>query len=180
MKYLLLLLSLLYFAPGFSQMEELKIYWNEDRLLTWEDFQGPPDSKVPFHASTSSGIGFSWSMKSSKEGTEFKYEITNSFNPDRSWVKEGKESEHLLAHEQLHFDISELHARKFRKELKAYKITKSIKQDLNTIYTKNERARQKMQRSFDSETKHSQNKEAQEKWQTFIASELNRLEAFAL
>lgn len=167
-------------ALGFSQKDDNKIPYEEDRMLVWDDFKGAADPGKPFQASTNSGISFSWSLKSSKEGSEFIYEVVCSFHLDLSWVKEGSRNDHLLAHEQLHFDITELHAREFRKALKHYQVNENVKKDLNRLYKKNEQARRKMQRDFDAETRHSQDKQAQERWQETIQTALAELHEFSL
>lgn len=174
MQNMLFCLFLCSFSFSFGQHKEEKIIWEEDRKLSWIDFQGKPDHKVPFHANTSSGILYSWSLRTSGDDQEFLYEVVTGFYPGSSWVKEGKESDHLLAHEQLHFDITELHARKLREALAKYKLGKNPKRELEALYNKINRDRGQMQKKFDAETRHSQNKEAQAKWQSFIRSALQQ------
>lgn len=180
MQKIFVCLLFLFTAVGYSQKADNKIPYQENRKLVWDDFKGTPDPGKPFQASTNSGISFSWSLKSSEKGSEFVYGVICSFHPDLSWVKEASHSDHLLAHEQLHFDITELHAREFRKALENYQVREAIKKDLDRLYKKNEQARQKMQRDFDAETKHSQNKQAQEKWQEKIQTSLEDLREYAL
>ncbi|UJH92241.1 DUF922 domain-containing Zn-dependent protease [Antarcticibacterium sp. 1MA-6-2] len=90
-------------------------------------------------------------------------------------------SDYLLSHEQLHFDITELHARKLRKHLSHLSIdqlSKKPKEVLNSFYTKVEKERAAMQLQYDRETKHSLNKEAEAKWQLFVKEELQKLEDY--
>ena len=114
-----------------AQLPENRHIWRE-QPLQWEDFQDTPDAANPFHANTSSGLSYSWSLKTSIKGSELNYQVESFFNPDLSWVKPGKESLHLLAHEQLHFDITELHARKLRAAMEAFEVgkAKDVKQRL--------------------------------------------------
>ena len=56
------------------------------------------------------------------------------FYPDKSWVIKEQSSEHILNHEQLHFDITELHARKFRKQLSTLKVSNSIRAQLQAMH----------------------------------------------
>ncbi len=111
---------------------------------------------------------------------DFQYEVQSNFYPGNSWVKPDKKDAYLLAHEQLHFDISELHARKLRKALEEYKLTKNVKQDLQKIYKTIETERHEMQQKFDQESRHSMQKDAEEKWQRFVRAELEKYEDFAL
>lgn len=162
------------------QAQDQRISWSEASPLVWNDFKAAPDFDSRFNASTSSGIAFSWSYRSEGSADHFEYDISNFFNPQESWVKPGSKSDHLLKHENLHFDISELHARRFRKLISQYTITKNIKADLNRLYQQSEHARQQMQRKFDKETRHSIDQEAQANWETYIAKELEKLTSFSL
>jgi hypothetical protein len=178
----LLLNSLLILLVSFgiqAQEEDERMGWVEN-ALTWENFQAAPDPDSPFSANTSSGISYSWSLKTSVLGKEYHFEVESFFNPHRSWVK-GSASAHLLAHEQLHFDITELHARKLRKALTEFDFKKSreVKPALQKIYQDVEKQRALMQQKFDRETRHSMNKEAQLEWQNYVAEELKELEGFS-
>lgn len=172
-----LLLSLSSYA---QELPENRHMWRE-QPLQWEDFQGTPEAGNPFHANTSSGLSYGWSLKTSIAGSELNYEVESFFNPDLSWVKPGSESLHLLAHEQLHFDITELHARKLRAAMEAFDVqkVKDVKQTLKALYQKIETERREMQERFDAETKHSQEEEMQLKWQRFIKAELEKLSQFS-
>ncbi len=163
-----------------AQMEEERLGWEED-ALTWSDFKGAPDPKSPFSANTSSGISYSWSMKGSATGKEYSYEVISFFIPGKSWVKNVNPSTNLLAHEQLHFDITELHARKLRKALVEFDFegARNLKVDLQALYKKAEMERATMQKKFDMETGHSMNEAAQLEWQKFIKEELKKLDGFS-
>lgn len=162
-----------------AQTEELRHGW-EENALTWEDFQAPPDPNSPFTANTSSGISYSWSLKTSNLGKEYQFEVFSFFNPERSWVK-NTGSAHLLAHEQLHFDITELYARKLRKALAEFDFNKSknVKVELQNIYKKLETERAAMQKKFDVETRHSMEEAAQFEWQQLVTEELKKFEDFS-
>lgn len=164
-----------------AQLSEGRMAWTSNPL-TWQDFKGAPDLSSPFHANTSSGISYSWSMKRTGEEIEVVYEVDSYFIPEQSWVKPGKDSQHLLVHEQLHFDITELHARKLKKAMLEFDFKKSgnIKPELQAIYKTTEAERYDMQKRFDAETRHSMDSEAQLKWQKFVEEELQKLEKFDL
>ena len=175
--------NLLFLFLGFyvqAQLPDNRIPWTATPL-TWKDFSGRPDASSPFHANTSSGISYSWSMRQLGNEVEFIYEVHCYFLQSESWVKPEKPSDHLLAHEQLHFDITELHARKLRQAMEEFDIkkTKNVKPALQAIYRKIELSRATMQKRFDAETRHSMNEEAQVKWQQTIKEELAKLEAFS-
>lgn len=156
-----------------------KITWNNTRLLKWEDFKASPKQHLSYKANTNSGLSFSWNSIESSSGIRLTYEVGSNFYPNRSWVKEIEEVDYLLAHEQLHFDITELHARKLRKALSIYEPGRKMKKELNDIYSEIEQQRRQMQNQFDKETNHSINKEAEYKWRQFVEKELNKLSEYS-
>ncbi len=141
-----------------------KFSYTERSELTWSDFRGRPDVRSSFDASVNTGITYQWSYGKDKGDIELNYQVDSFCYPSLSWVKRGQMSDGLLSHEQLHFDISELHARIMRKRLQEYKAGKNIRGDLNRMYKLVERMRINMQERYDEETDHSKNEEAQEKW----------------
>ncbi|TPN84753.1 DUF922 domain-containing protein [Aquimarina algicola] len=142
-----------------------KFSYTERSELAWSDFRGRPDIGSHFDASVNTGITYQWSYGKDKGAIELNYQVDSFCYPSLSWVKKGQMSDDLLSHEQLHFDISELHARIMRKRLKEYKAGKNIRRDLNKMYKLVERMRIIMQERYDEETDHSKNKEGQKKWE---------------
>ncbi len=96
-----------------GESEEL-IYWNENTPLRKSDFRGSSE-KRPFQAATSSGLKIEnpvniWTGKT-------RVIVRSYFNPKFSYFKYSERDSSVLAHEQLHFDITELYARKLRQQL---------------------------------------------------------------
>ncbi|WP_037320306.1 DUF922 domain-containing protein [Salegentibacter sp. Hel_I_6] len=173
------LLIFILVIPLMAQENE-KLSWAENRVLSWDDFKASPKKHLPYKANTNSGLSFSWNATQSNQGIELNYEVGSNFYPNRSWVKEIEEVDYLLAHEQLHFDITELHARKLRKALSNYEPAASkIKKELNALYAEIEKQHRKMQTEFDKESNHSLNKEAELKWRIFVQEELEQLSAYS-
>ena len=111
----LLICLLLFFSITFSQEEQEKIKWQANRHLTWNDFKAAPDTTLSYSANTNSGISYSWNYSTATGVPVLEHEVFTNFYPNRSWVQDDiHDEEYLLGHEQLHFDISELHARKLR------------------------------------------------------------------
>jgi len=165
----------------FAQSGDSKISWIEEFPLKWQDFQGTPLEKTLFHANSNTGLSYSWGLKGTSQKMELDYKVETFFYPEESWVQPASKSDYLLKHEQLHFDISELHARKLRKllaSLDASKINKDSRNYLNKLYEKLDKERSAMQNAFDKESNHSLNKEAELKWQQFIKEELDKLKDF--
>src|SRR5579871_6965376 len=100
--------ALLAFARAYSQET---IAWDSATRLTWADFRGKADNNSSFSASTASGIVYKFSM----DGEGYSDSITAVFYPNESWVR--IRDDKYLIHEQGHFDITEIFARKLRKRL---------------------------------------------------------------
>ena len=100
------------------------------------------------------------------------YSVVSTFYPEGSWYLPQRVTPYILAHEQAHFDISELHARMLRKNLAGKKFSKKIKSEIEAIYEQIEQKRRAMQTKFDAETDHSRNVEKEMQWENFIAQQL--------
>ncbi|SDR66896.1 DUF922 domain-containing protein [Gramella sp. MAR_2010_147] len=174
-----LLFFLIISVVGFAQEKEEKILWKASRSLQWEDFKGQPDASNSYAANTNSGIGYTWSYSTASGKPILVHQVFTNFYPNLSWVTEIQNEEYLLAHEQLHFDISELHARKLRKALYHYEIGRNIRQDLKKLYRRIESERVFMQNQFDKETSHSEIRSAEMRWRQFVADELKKLEDYS-
>lgn len=175
MKFLFLLFILFSFGSIEAQDDQEKIAWEDEVFLSWDDFKGKPDPASDFKANTNTGMIYSWGLRKANGKVSLKYEVHNHFYPQFSWVNPGSKVDHLLKHEQLHFDISELHARKLRKKLSEIdpeKLDANAKQLLNNLYSEIDKERSTMQKTFDRESNHSINKEQEAKWQKFVKGEL--------
>lgn len=154
---------------------ETAFEWQENIQLKWSDFKGQPENLGDVVALTASGISFEYSIQD-KNGKIKSFSSTAKahFYPKRSWVHKKKASIHVLKHEQLHFDITELHVRKFRKAISVLKLSNQLKKELNSTYQTINKDMAMMQNKYDQETNHSRDLEAQTTWQTKIDSTLKR------
>lgn len=72
---------------------------------------------------------------------------------EKSWKKKHIKSVELLEHEQIHFNIAELYARKIRKELFEFEFPKRHLTDtVKNIYNRNIEEYKKAQKAFDAYT----------------------------
>lgn len=162
-----------------SAMHGQNIEWSPDRKLTWNDFQATADQTSHFHAKTQSGVKYSYRRQSSPGQTKYTFEVFSYCDKSLSWVKRNRATPELLMHEQLHFDISELHARKFKQAIKEANFSTLYDTEISALFKENQGAREAMQEKYDRETQHMQNREEQSKWQQFIVHELQNLEKYA-
>ena len=159
------------------QNDETVLSWNESNKLSWSDFKAQPDHKVSAVAITASGItfGFSVTQTDNNQVISFDADVSAHFYPEKSWFKPELADNHLLGHEQLHFDITELHARKFRERIAKFKNLQTVKQDLRNLNESINKGLARMQNAYDDESDYSRNEEAQAKWQAYINSELRKV-----
>ena len=155
-----------------SIIEEEKIVWREDYRLSWSDFKAPHRQGVSYVASTSSGMSFSYSFADNNGEIEIKATIHCNFYPESSWVNPAEASDYILAHEQAHFDISEIHARILRKKISESTFSANGKKEITDLYYDAEKERVAMQKLFDKESDHSKNKEKELEWEAFIKKQL--------
>jgi len=152
------------------------IYWDGIDKLSWADFEADPDmSKDAFYALTSSGI---IDYKGCKDGI-ITYKFRAYFEKDESWVKQEAITDYHLAHEQLHFDITELYARKLRKLLSNLEFKCGQEKDFERFVSATLENWYNEQRNYDIMTRHSLNKEQQREWQYRIKMELSLLDNYA-
>ncbi len=84
------------------------------------------------------------------------------FNKDESYITQKGRTAYILHHEQKHFDITYIYAKKFVSELqKQPTLTNEI---VDSIYEKILSEKDKVQSQYDNETNYSENKESQAVW----------------
>lgn len=154
------------------------IQWNDKVILTWTDFQGLPDEQSEYKALTYTKIK---SEPKNYTPDQIEYSITNFFNKNESWSKD-KKSTDLLKHEKLHFDISELAARKTRYNYSIQDIA-----ELEPSYEKLSKLfkeyaiefKDSLNSAYDEETNHGINGAKQKEWEKKIALELKKMEKYS-
>lgn len=159
--------------------DEPVMSWSESYKLSWADFKGEPNHSVSAVAITASGISFGFSVRETDtKVVDFKTEVFCHFYPEQSWYKPERADAHVLGHEQLHFDITELHVRKFRQRISQLKVSNSIKNELRQLNRTINKELAAMQDKYDAESDFSRHFENQEKWQHFVANELKKLSKY--
>lgn len=179
MNYSIRLCCLLFFGvfctlKGSSQVIE----WNADRPLVWDDYQKNHTAKE------TDGL---WAAK-----TVYKVEIeplnvlvdandniqnyedmtvVAQFFPKKSWVLQRNDT--LLMHEQLHFDIAELYARKMRYEFSKLQKAKTRRMDdYQEVWNRNWQACKREQDQYDEDSNHGLNHDENNMWKLRIEAKL--------
>ena len=154
------------------------IAWAANRPLTWADFQGRPRYGEPEAALTSADLLSGAQCRD----YVFSATVTPTFDPATSWVRDvQRATPALLRHEQLHFDLAEVFARRLRQKLGAVKfdcekLQPAFNRLTQTVYDQwsDEENR------YDLDTNHGLNTAKQAAWDQKIQQQLAELQAFAL
>jgi hypothetical protein len=145
--------------------EEESIAWSPNYILTWKDFKALPNYNSGAAAVTASGISYSLSAYILGDKTEVDCKVFAYFYPKQSWYKKEHSNDIILAHERLHFDITELHARKMRRMIANAKFDGNVKQTIKQMYNQVIKELDSMQGVYDAQTNYSRNIEQQKAWQ---------------
>jgi len=141
--------------------------WSEVRPLEWGDFFAPPDAASKGAALTAYEIQARTMCE--VDGPAFR--VTVRFLPDQSWIKPRQRTARILAHEQGHFDLAEVTARRLRAELALLDLRCA---DGNAAFTKLvadfESRDRELQRSYDRQTMFGTGSGAQRHWEKRIKS----------
>lgn len=161
---------------GVSDPSNDTIYYDIDRPLTWDDFQGAPDYNSRGGAITASGFAFSANMNTAGRDTYLNVRVYTFFSKKNSWKKQNINSSYHLMHEQHHFDITRISAEKFYYELKNANFTvNNYNKLLPELFNKAFEENSDLQQRYDSETHHSINTSEQLKWNNKIDREIRSL-----
>lgn len=174
-KILILLCSLLMATTALiAQPANDRIEWSASRKLTWNDYNGAPDPKIGAAASTTTYLKIEYEIENGK----LLYYISSTFSPSLSWVRH--KTDHILGHEQGHFDIAEIFARKLHQQMKEYKFNKAtFREVLGKMYNDIQSQKDALQNQYDRESNHSINKEKQKEWEEKIAKLLKETKEFS-
>ncbi len=173
-KYICLICLLTPFFVNGQKIPEELVKWDSERKLSWSDYKGKPDPSSDAAASTSTSLGINYGISAE----HFTYKIKCSLSKNKSWVR--YKSDYVLSHEQGHFDITEIFARKLNKMMSEYKFDKNnYRHDLDKIYQNIIDEKDAFQDRYDIETDFSRNKVKQAEWLMKIAKMLEELKEYS-
>lgn len=144
------------------------LFWEKDSVLKWSDFRGQPDPHSAFDAFNRAGDTVLYHWKHINGGYLINFSIHTVFYCDYSWVKAGKETDRLLRHEKIHFDIAEFFKRQILNALNKFKYSENFRDEIDRIQKEGDRERGEMQTLYDNQTAHSRNTAQQVKWEEYV------------
>ncbi|WP_090103140.1 hypothetical protein [Chitinophaga sp. CF118] len=161
------------------KLYEKKFGWSSDRKLAWEDYKGNPAAIHESNVAATTNCRFGIRANPLFTSGRAKVFVTNEFICHQSSVRPEQKKPSLLEHEQLHFDLCEVYARKLRKELTDAHLTPlnvdTVSKDAFLKMYKLYRERQDL---YDIETNHGLDLQAQKQWEHKIGEELEELSAY--
>lgn len=176
MKKLLTLLFSIFGIFIFSQ----KIVWKEGNKLFWNQFKSKQnimksDTTIVSYAS----CGLRYTAAKDKQSNRIKILIEATFDPSNSWKHPNKTVGLSTNHEQGHFDIAEIYARKLRKYFaENIKTEKDYQIKFKLTYQMLYGEFLVYENSYDKATKRGTIPEKQKELEEEIKRELKKLEAF--
>tara|TARA_B110000902_G_scaffold257354_1_gene325377 strand:+ start:905 stop:1414 length:510 start_codon:yes stop_codon:yes gene_type:complete len=151
-----------------------KIFWSESQQFDWGMFKEKRAGYEFIKAMTHSGISYEVDVK---EGL-IVLNVEAYFIYGKSWVMKGYKKPHLLAHEKIHFDISEIFKRRLDKLCDRYRVDydtfikrdyqEALQRDFDIIFDEMD----KYQREYDEDTSHGTISFKQKKWEKDIREAL--------
>ena len=174
--YFILLILVSCTATSFKQDDVNEgMVWQKNRRLTWADYQGKPQ-----HRFAAASTVYSMYRHISKDASGNIYaSIKAIFYPKDSW-KSNWIDDALLAHEQRHFDIVELYARKLRKQLSLIQVhgKDDAQQKLDSLHSLIDAEMDAYQDTYDEETNYSMAHDEQASWIIKIDKAIDSLNTY--
>lgn len=140
--------------------------WSASRRLIWDDFRGSAPGTGAEGALTAYSLFYGIRCT----GQHFQFRVVAAFLPHGSWVKplvlaDPQKRASTLQHEQTHFDLAEVYARRMRRRFaQFYNPCGTSRDSLDEIaarYVKDEAA---AQARYDDETRHGLTAARQRQW----------------
>lgn len=146
------------------------IEWNPYYRLQLDDFQGTPEKNSGHAAITATSLNYYFVY----HGNSVSISTIAVFYKKESWLNKEMVDDYnyVLKHEQGHFDIAEVYARRLQVALNNY-IATNAKGDMQNIYDEIVTEQKAMQQRYDKETRNSTNARKQREWNKRIYAMLN-------
>jgi hypothetical protein len=174
--YIILLLMAGCASISLKEADEEIIVWQKNHRLTWDDYKGKQQ-----HRFAAASTVYSMYRHIYKDSSQHLYASVKAlFYPQDSWRNKHWVDDALLAHEQRHFDIVELYARKLRKQLSTLRVIneEDAQQKLDSLHTIIDTEMDAYQDKYDEETNYSMAHDEQQSWIHKIDQAITDLDAY--
>ncbi len=156
------------------------IFWDAGRPITFTDYRlaQRPTIAEGYAAATTCAL---YVMPFTADDGKLQWDVLAFFSPSRSWFSPfSKDDTAILAHERLHFDLVEVHARELRRFLVGLPLrgSRSEVQKLKEIFQSRRALLDAEQAVYDGESVHGTYRAVQARWEQEVADRLKALEAY--
>ena len=170
-KYLLLL----FFVNAHSQKLDNLIFWSKEYKISYQDFLGVKKDSSDF-ATARSALQTRFIYNKKKKGG-YNYYIYAAFDMNKSYTLSN--DSRLINHEQFHFNIEELLARKIRKEILDLKKREASHTEYLDLFSKYKDSTNFYHDKYDLETARGHLQKKQQVWNKKITKGLESLDSFS-
>ena len=167
---------LLLFHNNASCQSASVFVYDPQMKLEWSDFLGRPnlpDSSVAAQISTSIQLSVQvnpWTGRARFKANAIMYR-------EKSWVKPGFVNDYVLAHEQIHFDIAYVTAKRMEEDINKLKINIFNRTLINSVYKVWHSIFLMSEQTYDLMTDGGNDFDMQKYYQQKICNELNMIKA---
>lgn len=161
------------FSDYAEKTEGDTIYYSPKRPLSWADFQSKLRPTGSYQAAVMPSIGYTQEAKVVNGIVDVEIAMKAYVPKSACWASPTGRDDYALNHEQRHFDIVKIIAEQFKQKMLAKQLTPdTYEAAINMQYLDSFRDMDVMQKAYDAETAHGQNRLAQDQWNTRIDKEL--------
>lgn len=173
--FLIFAFPVIIFGQYKAKLKNDTIIWKKDYKLSKADFKG----RYRLEKNVKAQIASSICIYFTEINTDLKVKVEAVFLKSKSAIY--ADSKYTLKHEQIHFDITELYARKLRQAIYNTDFTKvkDIRETISKLYKKTLKDWNIEQTKFDKDVENGMNPAKQEIWLNNIQKNLNDFDDFS-
>jgi|GEM_PF-342927 len=149
------------------------VHYASSRPLTWADFKGRPSILSRWAAQVFTSFGFEARSTIKNRVVELHVRVSVWLDKTISWGRPDSKNDYVLAHEQLHFDITQIIGQRFKKKVQNMLFsTDDYSSEIQYQYLEFYRDLAQLQQQYDAETNHGLDQAAQSRWSEKVKKEL--------
>lgn len=162
-------------SPDIRKFKKDTIVWQADSLLKKEDFKARSKGSNGPLGFTDAAIF----MYPGENSGQLIFYVEALFFKSKSYIV--KYSEYVLKHEQIHFDIAELYARKLRQKIADtdFKKVKDVRGEITRFFRQTFADFKKEEEKYDKDTQHGLNPAKQQLWNDDIQNRIKELDKYS-
>lgn len=147
--------------------------------LNINDFQGVPQPNTGNIAYTNCLVNFNYQPIYSGGSYHLTFNVNMKMNKDRSWIDRSLITSNdvlaeVLKHEQGHYIFAFLMQQELARAFNSTRFNSNYQQQVNTIYANIVKKYGQLNRDYDDDTSHMQNRKQQQAWDLYFKSQLGQ------